>query len=88
MGFDANIDLMRYAFWQILLAAGPLLGVALAVGLLIGIIQAATSINEMTLSFVPKLVVVLLTFGLLAGYMMTSLTDYFTFVFDQIASIS
>jgi len=71
-----------------LLAAGPLLGVALAVGLLIGIIQAATSINEMTLSFVPKLVVVLLTFGLLAGYMMTSLTDYFTFVFDQIASIS
>jgi flagellar biosynthetic protein FliQ len=88
MGFDANIDFMRYAFWQILLAAGPLLGVALAVGLLIGIIQAATSINEMTLSFVPKLVVVLLTFGLLAGYMMTSLTDYFTFVFDQIASIS
>ena len=43
---------------------GPLLFVALLVDLVIGIIQAATSINEMTLSFVPKLVIVLMTFGL------------------------
>ena len=86
--FDMNVEFLRMAMWQIVMIAGPILGVALAIGLLIGIIQAATSINEMTLSFVPKLVVVLLTFGLLAGYMMTSLTDYFTFVFDQIASIS
>ena len=87
MGFDANIDFMRYAFWQILLAAGPLLGVALAVGLLIGIIQAATSINEMTLSFVPKLVVVILTFGMLSTFMLTQLSDFFLFTFDQIAQV-
>lgn len=87
MEFDANIDLLRFAFWQILLAAGPLLIVALGIGLLIGIIQAATSINEMTLSFVPKLVLVLLTFGLLSGFMMTELTDYFHFMFDQISGI-
>jgi flagellar biosynthetic protein FliQ len=61
--------------------------VALAIGLVIGIIQAATSINEMTLSFVPKLVVVLLTFGLLANLMLVQLTDYFAFVFDQVAQV-
>lgn len=43
------------AFWQIIIVAGPILVVALSVGLFIGLIQAATSINEMTLSFVPKL---------------------------------
>ena len=47
MGFDANVEILRMAFWQIILAAGPVLAIALAVGLVIGIIQAATSINEM-----------------------------------------
>ena len=53
MEFDANIESLRGAFWQIIMASGPILAVALAVGLVIGILQAATSINEMTLSFVP-----------------------------------
>ncbi|MAE48396.1 MAG: flagellar biosynthetic protein FliQ [SAR116 cluster bacterium] len=88
MDFDSNVELLRIAFWQIILAAGPLLAVALAIGLLIGIIQAATSINEMTLSFVPKLVVVILTFGLLSSFMLAQLSDYFMFIFDQIAHIS
>ncbi len=87
MGFDANIEYLRIAFWQIILTAGPLLGVALAIGLLVGIIQAATSINEMTLSFVPKLIVVILTFGLLSTFMLTQLADYFAFTFDQITQI-
>ena len=87
MEFDTNINYLEDAFWQIILAAGPILGVALGIGLLIGIIQAATSINEMTLSFVPKLVLVLITLALLANFMMTELTDYFAYIFDQIASI-
>ena len=87
MGFDANIEYLRIAFWQIILTAGPLLGVALAIGLLVGIIQAATSINEMTLSFVPKLIVVILTFGMLSTFMLTQLADYFAFTFDQITQI-
>ena len=87
MDFDSNIELLRIAFWHIILTAGPLLAVALAVGLLIGIIQAATSINEMTLSFVPKMVVVVLTFGLLASFMLAQLSDYFQFIFDQIVQI-
>ena len=85
--FDMNVEFLRMAFWNIVIIAGPVLGVALAIGLVIGIIQAATSINEMTLSFVPKLVVVLITFGLFANLMLVQLTDYFTFVFDQVAQV-
>jgi len=85
--FDSNVELLRLAFYQIILTAGPLLAVALAVGLVIGIIQAATTINEMTLSFVPKLVIVVLTFALLSNFMLISLTDYFSFIFDRVAGL-
>ena len=87
MGFDANVGFLQSALWQVIMMAGPLLFVALIVGLVIGIIQAATSINEMTLSFVPKLVIVLMTFGLFSGFMLTQLTTYFQHIFDQIAGI-
>ena len=86
--FDQNVEFLRIAFWQIIIAAGPLLAIALAVGLIIGIIQAATSINEMTLSFVPKLVIVMISFGLLSSFILTQLSDYFGFIFDQIVNIS
>ena len=86
--FDQNVEFLRFAFWQIIIAAGPLLAIALTVGLVIGIIQAATSINEMTLSFVPKLVIVMISFGLLSSFILTQLTDYFGFIFDQIVNIS
>ena len=87
MNFDSNIGFLRQALWQIIMAAGPVLGIALAVGLIIGIIQAATSINEMTLSFVPKLVIVVASLALLSNFIMLQLTDYFAFVFDQITRI-
>ena len=87
MEFDTNVNYLEDAFWQIIISAGPVQIVALGIGLLIGIIQAATSINEMTLSFVPKLVLVLLTLALIANFMLTGLADYFAFIFDQIASI-
>ena len=87
MDFDANVEFLRLTFYQIILTAGPLLAVALAVGLIIGIVQAATTVNEMTLSFVPKLVLVLLTLALIANFMLTGLSDYFAFIFDQIAAI-
>ena len=87
MDFDSNVEFLRIAFWQIIMAAGPLLAVALAIGLLIGIIQAATSINEMTLGFVPKLVVVMLTFGLMSSFILAQLSEYFQFIFDQITQI-
>ena len=87
MDFDANVELLRLTFYQIILTAGPLLAVALAVGLLIGILQAATSIQEMTLTFVPKVIVVVIAFALLSNYMLVSLTDYFAFIFDRVAGL-
>ena len=85
MGFDANVEFLRMAFWQILIISGPLLAVALAIGLAVGILQAATSIQEMTLTFVPKLILVVVAFGLLANFMMVQLSDYFSFIFEQVA---
>ena len=80
MGFDENIEMVRLAFYQVLISSGPFLGAALAIGLIIGIIQAATSINEMTLSFVPKVIIVMLTLLLTANFVFISLTDYFNFI--------
>ena len=87
MDFDGNIEHLRLAFWNVLLTAGPVLAVALAVGFLIGILQAATSINEATLSFVPKLAIVLLTMALMSGFMLSTMSDYFTYIFETIATI-
>jgi len=87
MEFDSNIEYLRLAFWQIIMTAGPVLGVALAIGLLVGVFQAATSINEMTLSFVPKLILVLTTIALLSGLMMTQMSNYFAFIFQEISLV-
>ena len=87
MGFDTNVEFLRMAFWQIVVISGPLLAIALAIGLLIGMIQAATSINEMTLSFVPKVIITLIAIGLLGNYMMMQLSDYFIFIFERVAEV-
>ena len=88
MTFDENVSMLSLAFYKVIMICGPLLGLALAIGLLIGIFQAATSINEMTLSFVPKVIIVMLTLLLTANFVFISLTDYFTFIFDQISALN
>ncbi len=88
MSFDGNIDMLEMAFWQIILASGPVLIIALCIGLFIGVFQAATSINEMTLSFVPKVIIVMLTLLLTANFTFISLSDYFNFIFDQIKALN
>ena len=87
MNFDENISMLSMAFYQVLLVSGPILALALGIGLLIGIIQAATSINEMTLSFVPKVIVVLIGIAFLGNFFMVGLSDYFSFIFDQISGV-
>ena len=84
---DYFIGIAQQTLWITALAAAPLLIPALAIGILLGMVQAATSINEATLSFVPKLIIVVFTFGMLSTFMMTRLSDYFTFIFDQITRI-
>jgi flagellar biosynthetic protein FliQ len=81
------IDLGRQALWISMLVCAPLLVVALAVGLLIGIIQAATSINESTLSFIPKLLIMglaLLTFG---SWQLVTLVDFTRSIFQRIPTL-
>jgi flagellar biosynthetic protein FliQ len=85
MAYDQNVQYLSYAFMQIVMTAGPILAVALGIGLLVGLIQAATSIQEMTLSFVPKLFIVLGAMAILAPYTLGELTDYFAFIFDEIS---
>ena len=74
---DTIIDLSQQALYLIAMIAAPMLLSALAIGLLIGMFQAATSINEQTLSFIPKLMVLLLSI-LIAGPWMLNLLLSFT----------
>lgn len=78
------IDLIRHALWVSVLVCAPLLGVALAVGLVIGIIQAATSINESTLSFIPKLVALALALLLFGSWQLVTLIDFTRSIFLRI----
>ena len=81
------IDLGRQALWTIALVSAPLLLVALAVGLVIGIIQAATSINEMTLSFIPKLIAMALALLLFGSWMLVTLVDFTRSIFERIPTL-
>lgn len=71
-----------------LTVAAPLLGVALAVGLVISLFQAMTSIQEMTLSAIPKMLAVAAVLLLLSPWMLQMLTDFSTEVFRAIATVS
>jgi len=68
MDQGAVLDIGREALLVVATIAGPMLGVALVIGLLVGIFQAATSINEMTLSFIPKLVALVLVLYLFGSW--------------------
>jgi flagellar biosynthetic protein FliQ len=71
--------------WVTALVAAPMLLASLAIGLVVGIIQAATSVNEQTLTFVPKLAITALVLVVLGESMMTLIGDFTTEIFDQIA---
>ncbi len=75
------LDLARDALLMALTLAGPLLGVALVVGLVVSLLQAVTSIQEQTLSFVPKLFAVGALFLVLLGWMLQTMTQYATELF-------
>ncbi len=70
------VSIVREAFYNVMIVVGPLLLVSLVVGLIISIFQAATSISEQTLTFVPKLIAVFVTTVLLLPFMMNALKTY------------
>ena len=73
--------------WVTALVAAPVLLASLAVGLVLGIIQAATSVSEQTLTFVPKLAVTALVLVVMGGAMMGLISDFTVDIFDQIAGL-
>ena len=81
------VDLAMEAMWTGALIAGPILVAVLIVGVVVGIFQAATSINEMTLSFLPKLVVVTLLIALLVSWLLQFLVDLTRRVFQRIPDL-
>ncbi len=87
MDVSAVIDLAKEALWVTLLVSAPLLLVSLAVGLLVGIVQAATSINEATLSFIPKLIAMAVSIVLFGNWQLSVLTDYIRTVFQRIPTL-
>ncbi len=81
------VDIGRQALWATLLVSAPLLGVALVVGLVIGVIQAATSINEMTLSFIPKVVCLSMALLLFGSWMLGTLVEFTRGIFQRIPAL-
>ena len=77
----------QQALWVTMLLAAPLLGSALAVGLLVGMFQAATQINEMTLSFIPKLLILVLSLVVAGPWMLSVILNYTQQLMVQIPSL-
>ncbi len=63
-----TLEIVQHAVWTVIVAAGPAVGAAMLVGLVVALFQALTQIQELTLTFVPKIVVVLLVTALTASF--------------------
>ncbi len=85
---EAVMNIGRDAMEITLLVAGPMLLVVLVIGLVVSIFQAATQINEATLSFIPKLVGVFVTLVVAGPWMLTTMVDYMRLVFTSIPSMA
>ena len=81
------IELVREGIWVGGLIAGPTLVVVSIVGVVVGIFQAATSINEMTLSFLPKLVAVTILVLLIGGWQLQLLVDFTRRILERVADV-
>jgi len=80
--------MLRQGILEVLIIAGPFLISALVVGLVVAILQASTSIQEQTLTFVPKLIAILVVLALLGGWMFNSLGQYTINLFMQIPDMA
>lgn len=87
MSITEIASLMREGILQVFLLCAPVLGGALIIGLVIAIFQATTSIQESTLTFLPKLLTILLVLALLGGFMFTELSGYTVRLFSQIGKM-
>ena len=76
MSIDTVVDIAREALYTIIITAAPLLLVSLVVGLLVSVLQTVTSIQEQTLTFVPKLLAIFLGIMILGHWMLNNIVDF------------
>lgn len=88
MSVATIVNLMQNGIWQIIKLVGPVLGAALIIGLIIAIFQATTSIQEQTMTFLPKLLTILLVLALLGSWMFASMGKYTIDLFKMIPVLS
>lgn len=84
---DFFVGIAQQALWVTALASAPILIPALVAGMLLGMIQAATSINEQTLTFVPKLIVVAAMLAIFGGSILMLIADFTREVFERIPEV-
>ena len=82
------LDIAREAIWVAIQIGAPVMGVALVVGLAISLVQALTQIQEMTLTFVPKILVIFVSLILFLPFMLQTLTAFTQHLADKIAGLS
>lgn len=87
MDQDYFIGIAQQALWILAMGSAPLLIPALVAGVVLGMVQAATSINEQTLSFVPKLIVVGISLAIFGSSIMLLVADFTRDIFAQIPSL-
>ena len=80
------VDIAREALWLIIICSAPLLLVSLVVGLIISIFQTVTSIQEQTLTFVPKIISIFITLILCGGWIMDNIVLFMTRLFENFAT--
>ncbi|WP_207005250.1 flagellar biosynthesis protein FliQ [Trinickia mobilis] len=85
---ESVMSLAHQAMYVALLLAAPLLLVALVVGLVVSLFQAATQINETTLSFIPKLLAVAVTMVIAGPWMLTTMLDYLRHVLTSVPQLA
>jgi flagellar biosynthesis protein FliQ len=82
------VNVLREAVWTIFLVSAPILGLTLIIGLLISIFQAATSINEMTMTYVPKIIIVAIVGILTLPWMLEMLMNFAKNIFNIIPTLT
>ena len=87
MGPETVIEIGRKALQTVLLTSAPMLLAALVIGLIISIFQAATQINEQTMTFVPKIVAVFVTLLIFGPWIMELLITFTTGIISQMANV-
>lgn len=88
MSIGMLINLMQGGILRVIMLCAPVLGAALIVGLIVAIFQATTSIQEQTLTFLPKMIVILLMLALLSGWMFSVMRGYTVDLFSMIPSLA